>query len=137
MPVEKKTRFNVTYLLIALWGVLLIQGFIPTRFRPKEIPYSAFLKALERKEVLEVAISEGRLVGKMKVTEGSETKEVPFAAYRVDPELSQKLDQFGVTFRGQPESTFLRDLLSWVLPVLLFVGLWRLLLSRTGWPVTS
>jgi cell division protease FtsH len=137
VPVEKKTRFNLTYLLVALWGVLLIQGFIAARFRPKEIPYSAFLKALERKEVLEVAISEGKVFGKMKVTEGTETKEVPFAAYRVDPELSQKLDQFGVTFRGQPESTFLRDLLSWVLPVLLFVGLWRLLLSRMGGPGAS
>jgi cell division protease FtsH len=112
VPVEKKTRFNVTYLLVALWGVLLIQGFIAARFRPKEIPYSAFLKALEKREIVEVAISEGKLVGRMKVTEGTETKEVPFAAYRVDPELSQKLDQYGVTFRGQPESTFLRDLLS-------------------------
>ena len=79
---------------------------------------------------MKITISEGKIVGRMKVTEGTETKEVPFAAYRVDPELSQRLDQFGVTFRGQPESTFLRDLLSWVLPVLLFVGLWRLLLAR-------
>ena len=53
MPVEKKTRFNVTYLLVALWGVLLIQGFIAARFRPKEIPYSAFLKALEKRESVE------------------------------------------------------------------------------------
>lgn len=58
----------------------------------------------------------------MQVTEGTETTEVPFAAYRVDPELSQKLDQFGVTVRGQPESALLRDLLSRVAPVLLFVG---------------
>ena len=85
MPVEKKTRFNLTYLLVA-------------------------------------------------ISEGNETKEVPFAAYRVDPKRSQKLDQYGVTFRGQTESTFLRDLLSWVLPVLLFVGLWRLLPGRTRVP---
>jgi cell division protease FtsH len=122
----------LTHLLIALWGVLLIQGFIAMRFRPKEIPCSAFPKALEKREVVEVAISEGKLVGRVKVTEVGETKEVPFAAYRVDPELPQKLDEYGVTFRGQPDSTFLRDLLSRVLPVLLRVGIWRLLLSRMG-----
>jgi cell division protease FtsH len=134
VAVEKKTGFNVIYLFIALWGVLLIQGVLAERFRPKEIPYSAFLKALERGEVVEVAISEGKIVGKMKVTEGSETKEVPFAAYRVDPELSRKLDERGVTFRGQPESTFLRDLLSWILPVLFFIVIWRFLLTRMGGP---
>jgi hypothetical protein len=120
--------------------VLLIQGFIAARFRPKEIPCSAFLKAFEKREVVEDAISEGKLVGRMKVTEGGETKEVPFAASRVDPVLSQKLDEYGMTFRGQPEGTFLRDMLSRVLPVPLLFGIWRLLLAdggdrvRRSWP---
>ena len=33
---------------------------------------------------------------------------------------------------GQIESTFLRDLLSWVVPVALFVGVWMYLLRRVG-----
>lgn len=38
MAVEKKTRFNVTYLPIALWGVLLIQGFIAALGFTQQLP---------------------------------------------------------------------------------------------------
>ena len=47
-----------------------------------------------------------------------------FVTTRVDPEFAGELDKYGVRYTGQIESTFLRDLLSWVMPVLLFVGLW-------------
>ncbi|HPE45948.1 MAG TPA: ATP-dependent zinc metalloprotease FtsH, partial [Deltaproteobacteria bacterium] len=49
---------------------------------------------------------------------------------RVDPELSQMLDQYKVTFKGEVEPTFFRDLLSWVLPILIFIGVWYFLMKR-------
>ena len=33
-------------------------------------------------------------------------------------------------FRAQPESTFLRDILSWVIPILIFFGIWYVLMQR-------
>ena len=48
----------------------------------------------------------------------------------MDLDLSEELAKHNVKFRGQPENTFLRDLLSWVLPALIFFGLWFLLMKR-------
>ena len=49
---------------------------------------------------------------------------------RVDPEFAQELQKYNVRYNGEVESTFLRDLLSWVLPVLLFFGVWAYLGRR-------
>ena len=40
------------------------------------------------------------------------------------PGLAEELEKSGIEFSGQKENTFLRDLLSWILPVLLVFGLW-------------
>jgi cell division protease FtsH len=48
----------------------------------------------------------------------------------VEPDLAKSLGDHGVVVTGQVESTFLRDLLSWILPVLIFVGVWVYVLRR-------
>jgi cell division protease FtsH len=53
-----------------------------------------------------------------------------FRTVRVDPDISTLLDQYGVIFKGQIESTFLRDLFSWVVPVFFFFGIWYFLMKR-------
>lgn len=55
-----------------------------------------------------------------------------FITTRVEPDLARDLQQHDVVVTGQVESTFLRDLLSWVVPVALFVGLWMFILRRMG-----
>jgi cell division protease FtsH len=127
---EKQTKFSIWYVLFAVWGILLLQNMIVTQYAPRTIPYSEFLNALEKGTILEIAISEGKIFGKMKVTENNQEKEVAFNTFRVDPELSKQLAKYNIKFRGQPESTFIRDLLSWVVPVLLFFGIWYVIFSR-------
>ena len=51
---------------------------------------------------------------------------------RVDPELAQSLDKHGVTYSGVVESHWLRDLLSWILPAIFFVGIWMFAIRRMG-----
>jgi cell division protease FtsH len=46
---------------------------------------------------------------------------------RVEPELAEELSGRGVEFAGEVEGGFFAVLLSWLLPVLFFVGLWFLL----------
>jgi cell division protease FtsH len=53
-----------------------------------------------------------------------------FRTIRVDPELSNMLQEYNVTFMGQVESTFIRDMLSWIIPVFLFIGIWFFLIKR-------
>ena len=49
---------------------------------------------------------------------------------RVDPQLADRLSQSDVKFTGVIESTWLRDLLSWVLPVLFFFAIWQFFIRR-------
>ena len=53
-----------------------------------------------------------------------------FVTRRVDQDLSNELAKHNVIFRAQPESTFLRDVLSWVIPIFIFFGIWYLLMQR-------
>jgi cell division protease FtsH len=57
----------------------------------------------------------------------------PFTAVRVDDaDLVQELETAKVPYTGKIENTWLPTLLSWVLPVLLFVGVWGFVLRRLG-----
>jgi len=128
--VEKKTKFSIWYVLIAIWGILFLQNLFFSQFRPRDISYSEFLQKLEAGKVVEVSVQKDKIFGKMLVEENNVEKAVSFDTVRVDLDLSRKLAQYNVTFRGAPESTFLLNLFSWVFPTLLFFGLWYLLMKR-------
>jgi cell division protease FtsH len=53
-----------------------------------------------------------------------------FKTVRVDPEISDLLEKYHVTFKGQAESTVLRDIFSWVFPIFLFIGVWYFFMKR-------
>jgi cell division protease FtsH len=127
---ETKTKFSLWYVVVAIWGVLILHNYIASQMAPRILPYSEFLKALKDNQIIELVIAEGRIAGKMKVTENQESREVEFSTYRVDADLSEELSKYNVKFRGQLESTLLRNFLSWFLPILLFFGLWSLLMRR-------
>src|SRR3954468_3330710 len=119
---DKKARFNLLYALAAIAGILLIQSAITTTQQIATIPYSQFQQLLREGKVAEIGVSDRFIQGKLK--EPLPDGKSQFATTRVDPEFAQDLQKYGVTFTGQIESTFLRDLLSWILPVLLFFGIW-------------
>jgi cell division protease FtsH len=125
---DKKARFNLLYALAAIAGILLIQFAITTTQKIAPIPYSQFQQLLREGKVAEIGVSDRFIQGKLK--EPLPDGKSQFATTRVDPEFAQDLQKYGVTFTGQIESTFLRDLLSWVLPVLLFFGVWTFLARR-------
>ncbi len=136
----KQRQFSIWYLFIALWVVLLIQIFITPFFNPSEIPYSQFKAAVRSGHVEEVSISTNVIHGKMK-TDAAQTTEpiAPGEATRLfdtvrveDPDLIRDLEDHGVKITGVIESTFLRDLLSWLIPIALFLGVWLFLLRRMG-----
>jgi len=124
---EKQHKFSLWYVLIGFWVVLIIQSMIAQLFIVKTIPYSQFLNLLKEGKVTEIAIGENQIQGKMRDSAG---KLEDFKTVRVNPELSNMLDQYKVTFKGQVESTFLRDLISWVLPIFLLIGVWYFFMKR-------
>lgn len=127
---EKKHRFSIWYVLIGIWIVLILQSYIASLLAIKTIPYSQFLKLLKDGKVIEIAVSANQIQGKMRGEKPDEV--ILFKTIRVDPELSAMLERYPVTFKGEIESTFLRDLMSWLLPLFLFFGVWYLLMKRMG-----
>src|SRR5437763_7952988 len=127
---DKKTKFNIWYVFIALWGVVLLHGlWVQMTQQIEEIPYSQFQTYLTEGRIEEVRISPNYIHGKLKDPEKGHPQQ--FVTVRVEePDLVDKLAAHQVKFAGEIESTFMHDLLSWILPVLLFFSLWLFLMRR-------
>jgi cell division protease FtsH len=125
-----KTRFNVGYAIAAIFAVFVIQYFISTASQIAVIPYSEYQQLLKQGKVESVGISDRTVQGTLKEPLSGGQKR--FVTTRVDQETAQELEKYNVRFTGQIESTFLRDLLSWVMPVLLFFGLWWYIARRAA-----
>src|SRR5262249_23358764 len=117
-----KTRFNIGYALAAIFAVVIIQYIYSVSHQIAVIPYSEYHQLLREGKIESVGISDRTLQGTLKEPLPGGQKQ--FITTRVDPEIAQELEKYNVRFTGQIESTFLRDLLSWIMPVLLFFGLW-------------
>src|SRR3954462_457726 len=122
LEMTNNTRFNVGYAIAAIFTIFVIQYFITTANQIAAIPYSEFQQLLRQGKVATVGISDRTLQGTLKEPLSGGQKQ--FVTTRVDPEIAGELERYGVRFTGQIESTALRDLLSWIMPVLLFFGLW-------------
>jgi cell division protease FtsH len=127
---EKHHKFSIWYVLIAIWIVFILQHTIAQTFRVQQISYSEFLKNLQDGEIVEIAITQDRIQGKMKTIKDGQEVESAFSTVRVDPDLSQILEKYNVTFKGVVESNFMKNLASWFFPVLLFFGIWYLMMRR-------
>jgi cell division protease FtsH len=126
MP-KDAARFHIGYWIVAFLGLMLFQYVYTTTQQVANIPYSQFEQLLREGKVAEIGISDRFIQGKLK--EPLDGKSI-FVTTRVDPEFARQLDQYNVRYTGRIESTFLRDILSWVLPVLLFFGVWAYLGRR-------
>ena len=127
---EKHQKFSMWYVLLGVWVVLIIQNMLFSALSVQVIPYSEFLKAIAENRVAEVAITANQIQGRLKPTADSKEQGQAFRTIRVDQDLSELLSGRGVIFKGEIESTFVRDLLSWIVPVFLFVGIWFFLMKR-------
>ena len=128
MPADPKTPLNVGYWLLALLALVWIQSTWQAARTVEPVPYSEFEQALKDGRVAEVTVGETTLTGKLKSPEpGGKTVIV---ANRVEPDLASRLAAYDVPYTRVIESTLLRDLLSWVLPALVFFGLWFFLIRR-------
>jgi cell division protease FtsH len=127
---EKHHKFSLWYVLLGIWVVLILHNMLMSAFAVKTIPYSEFLKLLKENKVIEVAITANRIQGKIKADATASGKETLFRTVRVDPETSRLLEEYGVIFKGEIESNFFTNILSWIIPTALFLGIWFFLMRR-------
>jgi cell division protease FtsH len=145
---EKKTRFNIVYFLIAFLLLLLLENYLLAR-NVITIGYGDFKVLLKEGLVTDLVISTDNVDGTLRdnahnrliALQGEKDekkiermKQVKaFTTVRMeDPDLVKELGEKGIRYSVRPQSTWFMTLLSWVLPILLFFGLWMFLFRRMG-----
>jgi cell division protease FtsH len=127
---ERQTKFNIWYLAIALMAVVWMRDLWVNMSQIETIPYSEFQHHLKAGALEEISISNNLIQGKLKTpTQDGKTRIV---TTRVDPALAKELSEYDVKFAGVVENTFFRDLLGWIVPALVFFGVWMYLARRMG-----
>ena len=145
---EKKTRFNLIYFFIALASILMIENYLLSR-EIATITYSEFKVLLKdglindlqiRQDTIEgklVAGAHDRIINLRKEKDESKIKhlkgmQVFFVVRMEDSGLVKDLSEKGITYTAKQEVTWIRTLLSWVIPVFIFVAIWGFFLKRMG-----
>ncbi len=126
---NKGFRFNAVFILLTIASVFLVNDVLTRRLAVANIPYSQFQALVRDKKVDTIVIGADRIEGTLKESLDGKTR---FVTTRVDPDISKELDNAGVTYSGRIESSFLPMLLSWILPVVFFFGIWMWLGKRMG-----
>ena len=124
---ERRTQFNVIYVIFAMLAILMLQQWWQRAQTVEVVPYSEFEKLLAEGKVDEVMVSDNRITGKLK---GNGSGKKVAVANLVQPDVAERLSKLGVSYTQVHESTFLRDILSWIVPALVFFGVWYLLVRR-------
>ncbi|HTK28133.1 MAG TPA: ATP-dependent zinc metalloprotease FtsH [Vicinamibacterales bacterium] len=95
----------------------------------RTVPYSEFKELVRSGQVVEVTISDQVIRGTLKQADAKGSKQ--FTTTRVDdPKLTEELDAKQVKYTGELANRWLPDLLSWVLPLLFFIGIWGFFFRR-------
>lgn len=125
---EKKVQINLWYLLLALFSILLFQQWWINAQQVEVIPYSEFERQLKDEKIAEIFVHQSYIEGRLKqpLPDGREA----FYTTRIDPPLADHLSQYKVKYTAVVDSTFLRDVLSWILPVGFFYLLWMFVVRR-------
>ncbi|OKH23806.1 cell division protein FtsH [Hydrococcus rivularis NIES-593] len=132
-PSRPRQIGNILLLLAGLF--FLANLFLPQLFGPAipSVPYSLFIHQVDDGDVARVYVGQDEIRYQLKGEDdqlGQVLKTTPI----FDLELPKRLESKGVEFAAAPPSKngWLSSILSWVIPPLIFVGIWQFFLSRSG-----
>ena len=125
---DRKAHINFWYVVAALFALMAIQSWWTSYTQVETIPYSEFEDLLKKDQIEEVQVGPNSLQGKLKkpLPDGRQF----FEATRVDRGLAEDLTKYNVKFAGKIPNTFIRDLLSWVIPAVAFFAIWMFIVRR-------
>ena len=145
---EKKTKFTVIYFLIAFSVIILLENYLLSR-EITTISYSEFKTLLNEELVNDLVITQTTIEGKFvrgapdrliairKIQNETVKKQMEqtylFTVVRMDDrDLVKELTSKGVSYTAKQEVTWFKTLLSWILPMVIFIAIWGYLLKKMG-----
>jgi cell division protease FtsH len=131
---KKKTSFSILYIVLAFLILTVLQSWLAPRV--ENVSYSQFKRYVEEGKITSVVVSTKSLKGYEKVEAGHKEPLLPKLVYvtpRVDDrDLVSFLEKNHTEIIAENENTFFMTLLSWILPAVIFVGIWMWAMKRMG-----
>ncbi len=125
---ENKHKYNLTFFVFAVFAILFIHQVWDQQQTVTSVPYSELDSLLQQGKVKELSIRDQYIVGELK--EPDKNGKTIVIANRVEPGLVKELSAYNVPFTREYENKFLANLLSWIVPALVFFGIWMLLFRK-------
>ena len=131
MPIKDKKssqRKTFNWIFLVFSGLLLLSTFLPPSLgqTAEKVPYSNFINQVKEHQVTNAAVGEKSI--QYKLSDGTVYETTPV----FDLNLPTLLQDNGVEFSATPPAgnQWLGSLLSWVIPPIIFVAIWRFFLAR-------
>jgi cell division protease FtsH len=125
---EKKAGLNLGYLIFAVLAMLLLRDWWAQIQTVETVPYSRFEEYLAQGRIESVEVGDTLITGRLKTPDPGGKAIV--VATRVEPALAERLAPYNVPYTRVVRSTWLRDIVSWIAPALVFFGLWYFIYRR-------
>ncbi|MEA5574607.1 ATP-dependent zinc metalloprotease FtsH4 [Calothrix sp. UHCC 0171] len=134
-PKQPRGRIIANILLVVSGLFLLLNLILPSIFPsgPAGVPYSLFIHQVQEGEVDRVSVGQNQIRYQLK-SENGEAGSVFVTTPIFDLELPKLLESKGVEFAATPppKNTWFSTVINWVVPPLIFVGIWQFFMSRGG-----
>ncbi|HUL74677.1 MAG TPA: ATP-dependent zinc metalloprotease FtsH [Vicinamibacterales bacterium] len=130
-PRGPRRVFSPVWLIVSFLALFLLVNLVSTALHEgKVLEYSEFKSLLQQGRIVEVTLSDEQIRGKYQDGDGNQQA---FTTVHVDdPKLVEQLEAQKVRFSGEVQSRWLTDVLGWVLPFVLIIGLYAFLFRRMG-----
>jgi cell division protease FtsH len=150
---ERRPRFSILYYAVVIVLLIGIQLAFFWSGSTQEIPYSSFRELIKENRVESVKLSPEKIYVKLKqgpdslapkdprqegpgsLLQPSPVKQDELLVNPVrDDQLVELLESHGVRYQGMPSSTWIGELIQWVLPFALLIGIYFFVFRRMGGP---
>ncbi len=149
-----RPKFPVMYYVVVVVLLIGVQLAFFWSGSTQEIPYSTFRQLITENKVLSVKISPERISVKLKpgtetglaakepqkdnpvvsLPQSSSKQDEIFVNPVRDERLIELLESKGIKYQGMPSSTWISELLQWLLPFALLIGIYFFVFRRMGGP---
>jgi cell division protease FtsH len=135
-PKQARSRLIGNILLLVGSGLLIFNFLSPFLFGPQipRVPYSLFIHDVKANHVERVSIAQDRITYQLRGEGEQKQGEILSTTPIFDLELPKLLEQNSVEFAAAPiqKNNWFGTLLGWVIPPLIFVGIFQLFSRGAG-----
>ncbi|MDW8800054.1 ATP-dependent zinc metalloprotease FtsH [Clostridium sp. A1-XYC3] len=127
---SNKFKYGIYYAIAVAIIIFILNDYV-VNLKTQHIKYSEFINYINANKIEEVQIARDKLIIVPKAKEGEKSK-ILYTERVDDPDLIKKLDTAKIKYGGAPqENSPLRNFfINWILPILIFMFLGRLLFGR-------